>query len=504
MKRGLLDAGGLVLHALFGVATSAELNRFRSALQEIGNRQEQLAHAHNHLATVVNQTNAYIAQMAIDQQQLQLHVTKISEAIGRIVHNADRDHKRLSRLEIFTDLDRYMDVLDLAANHLMRQTALFHRQRSKLETGRLSRDLLSESQLSEIISQATGRYKVIQELEWYYQFLTVTPLWQESNKLLYKIELPLIAPRPYLLYNVLSHPVPITNSSYTIHVKLEKSYAIDTVSGNLFVPQKCIGHQPTVCQTGPEYGPTLLKCARGLLTNQSSLIKTCKVEVKDYSGEPLVKLIDVNQYAIASMGEDLVVRCPGRTEMHIPLPRGTHNVTCMSPCTITGAGWTITCLDRLYLTRRYVMPVVTVTTSFNFSRNIAIEQLQIVLPEMKSTHTPKIFQSDIASILHPIKLTPLKIWSTHNSLIGYINSGCIAGFWIFLALTYLRWRRWKLKIKSQMVNRQPDQLPLTHQPIDNEQEASSRPRTSIWPLLPPLSQCFNTAPIIPTTNMNDC
>ena len=165
--------------------------------------------------------------------------------------------------------------------------------------GHLSRDLLSESQLTEILAQASGRFQVISELEWYYQSLSVTPLWHSSNKLLYKIEIPLIAPRPYLLYQVLSHPVPITNSSFTIHVQLEASYAIDTVSGNLFVPQKCIGHQPTVCQTGPEYGPTLLRCARGLITNQSGLIKTCKVRVKDYSGESLIKLITTDQYAIA-------------------------------------------------------------------------------------------------------------------------------------------------------------------------------------------------------------
>ena len=179
---------------------------------------------------MVNQTRAYIARIAVEQQQLHSHVRKISLAIAKVKNGVNDNSLRISQIELTTDLDRYLDVLDLAADHLVRQTSLFHRQRSELEMGHLSRDLLSESQLTEILAQASGRFQVISELEWYYQSLSVTPLWHSSNKLLYKIEIPLIAPRPYLLYQVLSHPVPITNSSFTIHVQLEASYAIDTVS----------------------------------------------------------------------------------------------------------------------------------------------------------------------------------------------------------------------------------------------------------------------------------
>ena len=366
-RRGLMDVGGSILHALFGVATSAQLGRFQAALNEIGAQQMRIAHAHNSLATIVNQTKYYLGQMAIQQQQLTAQVSRISGAIQKIVKQVDSQERRINQLELVANLDRYIDTLELAARQYVAQIALFHRQRAELEVGRLTRDLLSEDQLVEILSQATTQNKVIQSKEWFYQYIEVTPLWQDGKSLLYKVELPLIAPRPYLMYQILTHPVPISNSTYTVHVLLQPSYAIDTVSGNLFVPSRCIGHDPTVCRTGPEYGPSLMRCPRGLITNRPELINTCRVAIKDYTGESLVTMIDLNQYAIASRGESLTVRCSGHTEQHVNVPRGAHNITCLRPCTIVGAGWTITCIDRLYLARRYVMPAVQVTAHFNFS-----------------------------------------------------------------------------------------------------------------------------------------
>jgi len=326
-KRALMDVGGSILHALFGVATSAQLGRFQAALEEVGARQMKIAHAHNSLATIVNQTKYYLGQMAIQQQQLTAQVSRISGAIHKIVRQVDSQERRINQLELVANLDRYIDTLEIAARQYVAQTALFHRQRAELETGRLTRDLLTEEQLTEILSQATSQYKVIQSKEWYYQYIEVTPLWQESKSLLYKVELPLIDPSPYLMYQIVTHPVPISNSTYTVHVQLKPAYAIDTVSGNLFIPNKCLGHDPTVCRTGPEYGPSLMSCPRGLITNRPELVRKCKVAIKDYSGESMVTMIDLNQYAIASRGESLTVRCSGHAEQLVNVPRGAHNIT---------------------------------------------------------------------------------------------------------------------------------------------------------------------------------
>ena len=158
--------------------------------------------------------------------------------------------------------------MDLAAQHYLDKVTRFNRQVSGLERAHLTRALLPELQLKHILQKAAAQHKVVDNLAWYYQFLTVAPLWRKSSSLLYKIELSLMASRPYLLYTLIAHPVPLNGTDYSVLLQLESSYALDTVSGNLFVPHKCVGHGPTVCLTGPEFDNSRMQCARGLLTNR--------------------------------------------------------------------------------------------------------------------------------------------------------------------------------------------------------------------------------------------
>lgn len=490
-KRGLLDVGGTILNALFGVATTAQLTRFQAALTEVSQDQQDIRHAYHQLTTIVNQTRSFVQQLEIRHQQLHAHVTHLHRAITQVNKIVNDHERRLRRLELVSDLDRYMDTLDMATQNYAHQLTVFHQQRAELEQGQLTRDLLSEDQLKEILRQASTTHQVIGNLEWYYQFLTVAPIWQDTAHLLYKVEIPLVAPRPYIVYKVLSHPVPVSNSTLTIHMQVEDVYAIDTTSGNLFTPKFCVGHTPIVCQTGPEYGDTQKLCARGLLTDRPSLIKKCKINIRDYSGEPIIKTIDLNQYAISSLGEAIVVRCPGRPEAHYKLPRGALNVTCVAPCTITGQGWTITCIDRLYLARRYVMPAVRVMAHFNFSVLITPEKLHTALPDMVLADTSVPYETDISNLMYPTMPRTTIITTSSLSLFTIINMACI--FLLVVLATIIVLRRKYCKSKPQEVYDVTEILPLSDSTPDSRTSQAPPIATapSIWPVLPPLSQCLS-------------
>ena len=156
-KRGLLDVGGSILHALFGVATNAQLDRYQAAVTEIQGNQQDIAHAYNQLASIVNQTRTYSKALAIRQQQMQDGITKLHRAINLITQHIQENARRINRLEVLTNLDRYQDTLPIATQQYMSQVQLFRRQRAELETGRLTRDLLSLAQLSEIYLGAGSR-----------------------------------------------------------------------------------------------------------------------------------------------------------------------------------------------------------------------------------------------------------------------------------------------------------------------------------------------------------
>ena len=338
VKRGLLDIGGSILHSLFGVATSAQLDRFKAAMLEVADNQADVAHAYTQLASIVNQTRTYTHNLAVQQHQLESNVLKINKAMSRISVVVQENARRIHRIELLTSLDRHLDILDIATNQYTAQVSLFHRQRAELELGHLTRDLLTPAQLKDILAQAAGKFSTISNTEWYYQSLMVTPLWRPSQSaLIYKIELPLVADRPYLLYHILTHPVPISNSSYRINIDIEPAYALDIMSGNLFIPRQCLGHSPIVCNPGAEFGQSMLTCPRGILTNRPQLVKTCAVKVHNSKSTPVISPIELNQFAVTSWGEHLIIRCPGVKESHLYLPMGANNITCLSPCTITAS-----------------------------------------------------------------------------------------------------------------------------------------------------------------------
>ena len=55
-KRGLLDAGGMVLHQLFGVATSGDVETSRQLIRQVRDSNKQILHKANEFVYVINQT----------------------------------------------------------------------------------------------------------------------------------------------------------------------------------------------------------------------------------------------------------------------------------------------------------------------------------------------------------------------------------------------------------------------------------------------------------------
>ena len=513
-KRGLLDVGGSILHALFGVATTAELDRFKAAMVEVAGNQEDIAHAYNHLASIVNQTRTYSHALAIRQQQMQDSIVKLHKAINLITAHVEDNAKRISKIEVLTSLDRYLDTLTIATHQYVSQLELFRRQRAELELGRLTRDLLSPSQLNDILAQAAGEYHIIKNIEWYYQSLSVTPLWRETTSaLVYKIELPLIADRPYLLYNVLSHPVPINNSNIRVNIDVEPAYALDTVSGKLFIPTKCLGHQPTVCAPGAEWGLSMMTCARGLLTNRSDLVKTCKMRVSNIMSTPVISNIDLNQFAVTSWGETLIIRCPGLTETHINLKRGAYNLTCVKACTVTSQKWSLQCISRSYISRTYTMPEVKVTAHLNITHALSAQSLTKAIPQLALDHFSSL-TTDIDHLLNHnliIKKTPrhsISVLSTINVVIILCICIVLAGMTV-----YCRRVKSRFAVRISRLSPEPEAVPLQELPALATAPSQTPPEAqpSIWPQLAQFASCMKPQPtgttshpavIVPTTEQD--
>ena len=491
-KRGLIDLGGNILNALFGVATTAQLKRFEHAVVEIGSQQDIIAHAHNNLASIVNQTRIYVHQLAVQQHELQSHVIAINTAIRELSGAVNRQLQQINRLELLTELDRYLDVLDLAADAYMSQVSLFHRQRSELDLGQLSRDLLSPDQLSEILQQAASKFNTITELQWYYQFLKVTPLWQPVGGLLYRLELPLIDPTQFLLYNIITHPVPLANASYSIEINVEPVIALSTQSEHLMVPKKCYGVDPVACQSATSYGLSMKRCERGLITHRPQLMQYCTVDVRHKQPNTIIKSVNINEYLIATRGEMLVTRCPGLTEQHRQLNIGSYNLSCELPCSVSGEGWKINCVNQMSVEKTYKFPVVKITDNFHFTRNVPAERIQLNLPQLLPPNAPPALDIPVTSLL-TTRSDRSQLTASTSHVMTFVNLTIIIIMVMIASFAILKARFIFNKIRQ--ANKGTPQLAPIQSTL--EQAATTQPIKSFWPSLPPLSECManNRTPV---------
>jgi hypothetical protein len=510
VKRGLIDIGGTILHGLFGVATNDQLKRFELALESVSSSADDIRHTQTALATIVNQTTAYVRKLAVHQNQILNQQATFKTAIKQLTDASSNQSKRIRRIELLTDLDRFIDVIELAVKQHVTQVQLYHKQRAEMEAGRLTRDLLPQHHLEDILSQASTSHHVIPSVEWYFQYLLILPMWQATGRLVYQVEIPLIAPRPYLMYTMTSLPVPLANNSYTAIIHLKHAYALDTVSGNLFIPTHCIGHNPVVCGAGPEFGPSMEKCARGLLTNRADFLQDCKATITPTSGHSTISTLATNQYALITQGETLAVRCPGAPEQHIPLDRGTYNLTCLSSCSLAGHGWVASCIKRVYVNRVITDNAALVVANFNLTARALLQEdlPQLNTPDLGPINLPSAFDIDVMSLINP-RSPSLPIYkSWRPSILSIINITLILTFWVFLALIYLFCRRRRSMHKYNSPGPQSETLPITaSEPtpavtFEMAQDQTS-PQARIWPSLS-IANCLGDQGqqpvIVPTTD----
>ena len=84
-------------------------------------------------------------------------------------------------------------------------------QKSSLELGRLTEDVLTLPQLDFLKLKATSVATLpINPIQWYYEHSFIYPVWG-GDTLIYRVKLPLINARSYTRYHLASWPVAYVN-----------------------------------------------------------------------------------------------------------------------------------------------------------------------------------------------------------------------------------------------------------------------------------------------------
>ena len=91
----------------------------------------------------------------------------------------------------------------------------YARQLTSLELGQLTEDLLLPVELQKILMMDTAQFTMIPTVKWYYEHISIQPIWGDEDRLVYRAKLPLISPTEYIFYQIYTWPLPYNATGYS-------------------------------------------------------------------------------------------------------------------------------------------------------------------------------------------------------------------------------------------------------------------------------------------------
>ena len=405
---------------------------------------------------MVNQSRKYIRENAVRITRIEAHEEVVRTFMQELHKKLKSWEVRLGAAEIQIEMDRVLSSLEVLYDEYLKQVDYYRTHKTALEEGRLTENLLPPHELQGILRLATQQgYQCVETVEWYYEHIKVEPVWRNGENLLYRLAIPLLDPKRYLIYEIQAFPFPLTNTSYSVAIETNSIYGLDTITGGLFIPQCCLGRDPVVCQTGPIYDDEQLQCPRGLILGQSKLTRACTVRISTGVTTSLITQIDVNSYVLSTWGENIILRCPGKNEQIIPLSLGVCNITCPPDCTISGKHWTANGVKEFHLKKHITMKSITV------DRNIKV--LASIQPGNILKMYPGLHTGEVSTInnVNPALLTqdldPKVDWKGNGSLLFWFILLLLLSIFVIVTVVYLYKKRSEKLLRC--IRHSPQEIP---------------------------------------------
>ena len=169
-RRGLIDAGGMLLHVLFGLATTSQVDTSRRLIQQVRTHNHTILHKTNQLISIVNQTFDELVQ---NRQHIQAIEQSLSNLFQHIQTWQSVNDVAFETLRATIRIESVVSVLEQQELTWNRQLSRYRRQRLALMSGKLTESLLPVGDLDLILTHSRSRGFFAASPVWYYEFVGV-------------------------------------------------------------------------------------------------------------------------------------------------------------------------------------------------------------------------------------------------------------------------------------------------------------------------------------------
>lgn len=341
VARGLFNFIGILSEHLFGTASEAEVRQTRQMIQKVNSNNQAVYHVVQELTTVVNQSRVYLQQNRDRINEVSKEVKTVEQLLNSmgVQYEGLRDHIETNYHR--HQAERLVEGLEMLTGAYLDHVEHYHRQRTALEGGVLTEDLLTLEVLEDILIKARGGNRsAIKNVEWYYQYVPVQPLWGEDNLLVFKMELPLVKPITYLHYLFKAFPVPQAEG-VTALFEVSPDVGYEPHTGGLFIPEICVGRNPIVCRIYPMRIGKGMNCERGLISQHAAKKQDCVLTMEKTVQVDKVWTTGLNQVVLSTWGGQLIERCTGRAEQFFNLEKGVYLFNLTENCIYVTSTWKV-------------------------------------------------------------------------------------------------------------------------------------------------------------------
>ena len=105
-------------------------------------------------------------------------------------------------LEQSSQIDQILSALESVHDLWLREADRYRRQRASLELGQLTEEIVPPKELLLILNASQGVGLFSPGLAWYYQHVTSVPVWEETQRLVFTAQLPLMDKIRYARYRM--------------------------------------------------------------------------------------------------------------------------------------------------------------------------------------------------------------------------------------------------------------------------------------------------------------
>ena len=343
VRRGLFDFVGKLSQTLFGTATQEDLLVLQEAVKQTQAGMAVLHHNAKEMLSVLNQTRRYVRENRMDLRTVQRETIKLAALATATARRTATLEVHLGRLRIQRQVDLALQQMEMAIWDYHLQEHVFHRQKTQMEWGWLTEDILPPASLRSILRQLHSRGYHTVPLEWYYENIRVSPLWDRSRELAFQTVIPALSPKGYLHYGLTYFEMPM-GADHLRRIVGRPELAIDTESGASFVPDQCIGHRPKTCWPVSEY--TQRSCEGHLVSG--TVAANCHVTVSPKgnrtvgvfpTGSPNVVIVS------AYVPTGVALRCRGRAARRWTVS-GPEVVSVPGDCVLETGEWRVSGLEE--------------------------------------------------------------------------------------------------------------------------------------------------------------